>query len=216
MNAVEYIEMTQDAARRFLAQKPAYKDFVSYEEAEEGILTFTFRTYDDRLESFEVSKNALIKLYTEDKMDKDKDTELQGLTGNIGNPGPLGEKPVEVRGKILDEAKKIINGARNVAYGNPEDNFQLIAQLWSLYLQKRYRKPDSFVGYLSSQDVAIMMAYMKMARITSGFNMRDSFVDCAGYLGIAADFGTAPDIHHVAESKDCDCKREACVFRDNK
>ena len=97
------------------------------------------------------------------------------------------------RGAILDEAKKIINGIRNNMYGKPEDNFELIAKLWSLYLQKRYQKPDSFVGYLSSQDVAIMMAYMKMARITSGRNMRDSFVDCAGYLGIAADMDTISD-----------------------
>lgn len=105
------------------------------------------------------------------------------------------------RGAILDEAKKIINGIRNDMYGKPEDNFQLIAQLWSLYLQKRYRKPDSFVGYLSSQDVAIMMAYMKMARITSGHNMRDSFVDCAGYLGIAADMGTLNDTPEAIDDK---------------
>lgn len=147
-----------------------------------------FRRADGTIETIVLKYDDIIKHFTEEYAMENKEEKL-GPTGVYGHPDPKGERPKE-RGAILDEAKKIINGIRNDMYGKPEDNFELIAKLWSLYLQKRYRKPDSFVGYLSPQDVALMMAYMKMARITSGRDIKDSFVDCAGYLGIAADMGT--------------------------
>lgn len=38
------------------------------------------------------------------------------------------------REKCLREACEIVNGARNQAYGNVEENFDRIASLWSIYL----------------------------------------------------------------------------------
>lgn len=43
----------------------------------------------------------------------------------------MGNKKRTERGTVLDEAKIIINGERQDQYGNPEDNFALIARLWS-------------------------------------------------------------------------------------
>lgn len=83
------------------------------------------------------------------------------------------------RGKILDEAKTVINGERQDAYGNPEDNFQAIANLWSTYLKGEV--------IFDPYDVAMMMALLKIARISTGTGSRDSFVDCAGYVALAAD-----------------------------
>ena len=40
------------------------------------------------------------------------------------------------REQILTKANKIVNGARNEAYGTPEDNFKRIAVYWSSYLDK--------------------------------------------------------------------------------
>ena len=80
------------------------------------------------------------------------------------------------RGSILDEAKEVINGERQNHYGDPEDSFALIAEYWSIYLEKN----------VTPQDVAMMMVLFKLAR-ESHQHKRDNLVDAAGYLGILGD-----------------------------
>lgn len=81
------------------------------------------------------------------------------------------------RAAILDAAKKIVTGDRERQYGKPEDNFAAIAEFWTTY-----------IGHpISSEDVAIMMALLKIARIRSGNYKADSFVDGVGYLSLAAE-----------------------------
>lgn len=81
------------------------------------------------------------------------------------------------RAEILDAAKKIVTGDREKQYGKPEDNFAVIAEFWTTY-----------IGHpISSEDVAIMMALLKIARIRSGNYKTDSFVDGVGYLSLAAE-----------------------------
>lgn len=84
------------------------------------------------------------------------------------------------RGQVLNKAIEVINGERQDAYGNPEDNFSLIAQFWNVYINK----VDLPLG---PHDVAVMMTLMKVARIASGTQKEDSYVDAAGYIGLAAD-----------------------------
>lgn len=71
----------------------------------------------------------------------------------------------------MQQADKCVNGQREQDYGTPEQNFQIIADLWSAY------KGISF----SAVDVAMMMSLLKIARIRSGGGTGDSFVDLAGY-----------------------------------
>ena len=81
------------------------------------------------------------------------------------------------RAAILDAAKKIVTGDREKQYGKPEDNFAVIAEFWTTY-----------IGHpISSEDVAIMMALLKIARIRSGNYKADNFVDGVGYLSLAAE-----------------------------
>lgn len=75
------------------------------------------------------------------------------------------------RERILREAKDNICGQREQDYGSPENNFQLIADLWTDYLGEK----------VSSVDVAMMMCLLKIARIKNGGGTGDSFVDLAGY-----------------------------------
>ena len=75
------------------------------------------------------------------------------------------------RADILDAAKKCVCGQREQDYGTPESNFQLIANLWRMYIGVD----------ISATDVAMMMALMKIARIKNGGGTGDSFVDLAGY-----------------------------------
>lgn len=80
------------------------------------------------------------------------------------------------REEILDKAKECITGKRVTDYGKPENNFMHIAHLWNSYLA------DNLVDPISSRDVAVMMALMKIARIASGAATEDSFVDACGYM----------------------------------
>ena len=79
------------------------------------------------------------------------------------------------RNEILEAAKTCISGDREQDYGSPENNFQMIAELWTAYLYNMDHVD------LSAKDVAAMMALMKIARISSGHAKTDSWVDLAGY-----------------------------------
>lgn len=110
------------------------------------------------------------------------------------NSGPIGVDAFSGgygpsdRGTILGEAFSIVNGKRQDAYGNPEDSFSTIAALWNGWLTARYGAEFE----LGRHEVGIMMALMKMARIAGGSD-RDSYRDCAGYIGLAADMANAVD-----------------------
>ena len=85
------------------------------------------------------------------------------------------------RSEILAKADSIVNGQREQAYGSPEDNFQVIASLWSDYLD------DS----LSPLDVALMMVLLKVARARTcvGLPTTDTFIDIAGYAACGGEIG---------------------------
>lgn len=85
------------------------------------------------------------------------------------------------RENILDQAKICVCGQRQDDYGTPEDNFNLIAQFWSAY------RGVSF----DASDVAIMMALLKIARISSGHGSIDSFIDLAGYAACGGEIFSA-------------------------
>lgn len=78
---------------------------------------------------------------------------------------------LNTRAYILREAERCVCGHREQDYGSPEDNFKIIAHLWSAYL-------DHSVTPL---DVSMMMSLLKVARIRSGNGTMDSFIDLAGY-----------------------------------
>lgn len=76
------------------------------------------------------------------------------------------------RVEFLEEAKKRICGDRNVQYGEPENNFQRVAKLWGMYLNK----------VLVAEDVAILMCLFKIARLRdSNYKSEDSWIDLIGY-----------------------------------
>lgn len=75
------------------------------------------------------------------------------------------------RKEILEKALKCVMGDREQDYGTPENNFNLIAELWSVYTGKTF----------NAVDVAVMLALLKIARIRSGHGKADNWVDLAGY-----------------------------------
>lgn len=78
--------------------------------------------------------------------------------------------------ETLEEAAQVVGG-RGKSYGRPEDNFQRIAELWSVHTVNRYGTGIKF----DVADVAMMMALMKIARLENDPGHHDSWVDLAGY-----------------------------------
>ena len=84
------------------------------------------------------------------------------------------------RADILHTAEKCVCGQREQDYGSPENNFEIIAGFWTVY------KGVPF----TPNDVAMMMALLKVARIKSGGGTADSFVDLAGYAACGGELVT--------------------------
>lgn len=93
------------------------------------------------------------------------------------------------RSEILEAAKHCVCGDREQDYGSPENNFQTIADMWAIYLSVKCISNNSDVCILP-EDVAAMMALMKIARIASGNAKEDNWVDPAGYAACGCEIET--------------------------
>lgn len=85
------------------------------------------------------------------------------------------------RSEILDEAKTLITGDRNLSYGTPTQNFQNTADLWNVQLGHKLKDGEKFTG----TDVALLMTHLKMARLIASGTKRDNYADAIGYMACA-------------------------------
>lgn len=86
---------------------------------------------------------------------------------------------------LLFDAKHAVTGAREAAYGGPEQSFTLIADLWTTYLASR---PGDAGAAIQPHDVAVLLALLKIARLcSSGGRHYDSWVDLAGYAACGSE-----------------------------
>ena len=90
------------------------------------------------------------------------------------------------RADILHAAEKCVCGQREQDYGTPEDNFETIAGLWKTYLSRACVDEAGGV-YIDANDVAMMMALLKIARIAAGCGKADIWIDLAGYAACGAE-----------------------------
>lgn len=87
------------------------------------------------------------------------------------------------RANTLEKAKEIVCGHRENEYGSPKDNFKTIADFWSVYKGVEF----------TANDVAMMMALLKIARIRTGTATDDSYVDLAGYAACGSEINSKTD-----------------------
>ena len=80
------------------------------------------------------------------------------------------------REEILQAAIDLTKGDRNVANGDPSENHDRIAKIWSVQLGVE----------IDGAQVALMMAGMKLARLAYKYS-DDSFIDAAAYIAIAGE-----------------------------
>ena len=88
------------------------------------------------------------------------------------------------RDEILDTAKELINGPRAQDYGDASDNFDRIADGWNIIAQNAIRTH----GYITRKHVALMLDWLKTARLLETIDHDDSWIDKAGYTGLGGSF----------------------------
>ena len=93
------------------------------------------------------------------------------------------------RKEILAAAEKCVCGDREQDHGSPENNFRLIAEFWHTYLSAKCVAAGVHVQ-LEPEDVAAMMALLKIARLMSNPEHADSWIDGAGYLACGGEVAT--------------------------
>lgn len=109
------------------------------------------------------------------------------------------------RKDILDAAEKIVTGERQQTYGDPEDNFGTIAQMWEAYLGVP----------ISAMDVSMMMVLLKVARVSGRPDLTtiDNFIDICGYAACGGEVahreGRTRDSHKEESEEDILKKRIA-------
>ena len=94
----------------------------------------------------------------------------------------------------LKAAADCVCGSREEDYGSPEDNFAVIAALWTAYTGTD----------VTPKDVAMMMALLKIARAKAG-SKPDTYIDLAGYAACGAEIsGREPkrDVKRTASTAD--------------
>lgn len=106
-----------------------------------------------------------------------KPAEDEHVPPKTGQPKPELEQVLNSRQAILEQAIQCITGHRMDDYGKPEDSFGKIAQLWTAYTGNKY----------TAHDVAMMLALLKVARISTGHGGADSYIDLAGYAACAGE-----------------------------
>lgn len=94
-----------------------------------------------------------------------------------------------IRQEVLQAAIETVCHDREDQYGNPENNFEAIANFWNVYLNTKHglAENNKLVKFIEADDVAAMMMLLKIARIATGAPKRDNWVDSAGYAGCGAE-----------------------------
>ena len=98
----------------------------------------------------------------------------------------------ETRKSILEAAEKCVCEGEE-QYGPPEDNFQLIADLWEAYIKAKCVSRGAMVDMLPD-DVAMLMALLKIARTVTGTPKADNYVDLAGYAACAGEIAVGGEV----------------------
>ena len=85
------------------------------------------------------------------------------------------------RDEILDTAKHLISGPRATDYGDALDNFDRIAAGWNVIV-------ENLDGPITAKHVALMMDWVKTARLLQTIDHADSWIDKCGYSALGGSF----------------------------
>lgn len=90
-----------------------------------------------------------------------------------------------IRSETLQAAEDLVNGDRNAQYGDPTQDFQRTADLWTSYLHGVMDRTGLL--NLEPHDIAVLQILLKISRLTWSPNKADHWIDIAGYAACGAD-----------------------------
>jgi hypothetical protein len=112
----------------------------------------------------------------------------------------LVSKRDNVRERVLTSADSLVNGDRNVSYGDPTEDFKRTAKYWNTHLmgvlsRKMGGNIDdldpslrwALEDLIDTWDVAIMMNLLKISRLSWSPTKEDHWIDTAGYAACGAE-----------------------------
>lgn len=118
------------------------------------------------------------------------------------------------RKAILDKVEACVCKDRQNQYGDAEDNFQVIADYWNIWLRQRGILQETAAHCVNATDVAMMSALIKVARASSSPGHIDNWVDLAGYAICAGGIERKRDLDQLKKTDDADLREiDAAVTR---
>jgi len=87
------------------------------------------------------------------------------------------------RDEVLEKAGEYINGDRAKDYGDAYDNFTRIADGWNIIV----KEAQATNGYITAQHVALMLDWLKTARLLHNLNSTDGWIDKVGYSALGCE-----------------------------
>jgi len=109
------------------------------------------------------------------------DQELTEALNAVGSE-THNEPEIPPRKSVLLEAIGLVTGDRNATYGPPTQDFDRTAAALTAMGYRRTDPGGKTLG-LEPHDVAILVMMVKISRLMSTPDKRDSWVDIAGYAG---------------------------------
>jgi hypothetical protein len=100
------------------------------------------------------------------------------------------------RASVLDEAKQLITGDRNNAYGPPTQDFKRTAAMASAFGFSVNGGP------MQSHHVAIFMEFIKISHLAWTPTKRDSWVDTVGYAGCGYECAITEEQERLTQMRD--------------
>lgn len=131
-----------------------------------------------------------------DNYQDDAELVLATWIGGVDFVKTMGEKEPQkepwTRREILQAAERCVCGDRDNQYGSPENSFKAIASMWNSYLYAKGLIKNNSTEWkgIVPQDVAAMMVLFKMARVATGQNKADNWVDAAGYAACGGEIAS--------------------------
>lgn len=109
----------------------------------------------------------------------------------------------EARKRVLDAAAKAVLVDRTTTHGDVEDNFATIADYWTTHLTARGFLVRGVT--LAPQDVAVMQALLKCARLAKNFDHPDNWADGSGYFACGGGMSAAatPEFNVPPKCSEC-------------
>lgn len=90
------------------------------------------------------------------------------------------------REEILRTAESLINGDRAKDYGDALENHWRIAIGWDVIVKSAYEKGK----HLQPEHVALMMDWLKTARLCNSIDHKDSWIDKAAYSALGGEMAS--------------------------